>query len=122
MKILAAIKNVFALVAIVLLNSIGTAGHASAMSTMSHEMSGMNHSSSDASSCATLCRTAVLNKEDTNINREDDEDDDKLATVLYAQSQTLLTDYKSVTQRLYADTVKPPPKVPIYIRYAVFRV
>lgn len=121
MKLLATIKNVLVLVAIVLLNSIGTAGHASAMGNMSHEMSGMNHGSSDTTSCATLCRTAVLNKEDTNINREDD-DEDEPATTFYTQPQLVLSDYKTITQRLYADTVKPPPKVPIYIRNAVFRV
>lgn len=77
MNYLAAIKNSLVLVGIVLINSIGFAGHTSAMSTMSHEMTGMNHQSSDATSCASLCRMAVLNSETTNPKQlEDDQDDD----------------------------------------------
>jgi hypothetical protein len=50
-----------------------------------------------------------------------DEDDDKLGTAIYLQSQPLQTDGKSVKQRLYAAEIKPPPKIPIYILYGVFR-
>lgn len=121
MKLLAAIRQTLVLVAVVLLNSISFAGHTSAMSTMSHEMSGMSHSSSDASSCATLCRTAVINKEDDLINNDESEDDTDPAAPFYIQSQLLRVDEKSVSQRLYAAEVKPPPKIPIYILYGVFR-
>jgi len=120
-KLLAAIRQTLVLVAVVLLNSISFAGHTSAMSTMSHEMSGMSHSSSDASSCATLCRTAVINKEDDLINNDESEDDTDPAAPFYIQSQLLRVDEKSVSQRLYAAEVKPPPKIPIYILYGVFR-
>ncbi len=103
-----------------MLNSVS---HASAMSAMpSHEMSGMNHGSSDATSCATLCRTAVINKEDNVINNDESEDDTEPAIAFYAQNQTLQTDEKSAAQRLYAAEIKPPPKIPIYILYGVFRV
>ncbi len=88
---------------------------------MSHEMNGMSHSSSDATSCATLCRTAVINKEDNVINDDESEDDTEPAIPFYAQDQLLLTDEKSVSQRLYAAEIKPPPKIPIYILYGVFR-
>ena len=121
MKLLAAIKHTLVLTAVVLLNSISFAGHTSAMSTMSHEMSGMNHSSSDATSCATLCRTAVVSKEENVINDDESEDDTEPATPFYAQNQPLRLDEKSVSQRLYAAEIKPPPKIPIYILYGVFR-
>lgn len=121
MKLLAAIKHTLVLFAVVLLNSVSFAGHTSAMSTMSHEMSGMNHSSSDASSCATLCRTAVINKEDNLINDDESDDDTEPAIPFYIQNQPLRVDEKSVSQRLYAAEVKPPPKIPIYILYGVFR-
>lgn len=121
MKFLAAIKNVLVLLAVVLLNSISFAGHTSAMGTMSHEMGGMKHTSSEATSCATLCRTAVVSKEDAAIRNDENEDDDEPTLPLYAQSQPLRLDEKSVSQRLYAAEIKPPPKIPIYILYGVFR-
>lgn len=121
MKLLTAIKHTHVLIAVVLLNSISFAAHTSAMSTMSHKMSGMNHSSSDATSCATLCRTAVVSKEENIINDDESEDDTEPATQFYIQNQPLRLDEKSVSQRLYADEVKPPPKIPIYILYGVFR-
>ena len=122
MKLAAAIKNALVLLAVVLLNSISFAGHTSAMSSMSHEMRGMNHGSSDATSCATLCRTAVINKEDNVINDDESEDDTEPAIAFYGQSQTLSTDEKSLSQHLYATEIKLPPKIPIYILYGVYRV
>ena len=122
MKLVSAIKNTLVLLAVVLHSSISLAGHASAISTTSHEMSDMNHSSSDATSCATICRTVVINREENIINDDENEDDTEPAMASYIQSQTLLTDKKSVSQRLYASEIKPPPKIPIYILYGVFRV
>ena len=121
MKFLAAIKHTLVLLAVVLLNSISFAGHTSAMSTMSHEMSGMSYGSSDATSCATLCRTAVINKEDNLINNDESDDDTEPVIAFYSQNLVLGTDEKSVSQRLYAAAIKPPPKIPIYILYGVFR-
>lgn len=121
MKLLAAIKRTLVLMAVVLLNSISFAGHTSAMSTMSHEMSGMKHTSSDATSCATLCRTAVVNNQENPIRSDENEDDDEPALPFYAQNQQLHLDRKSISQRLYAAEIKPPPKIPIYILYGVFR-
>ena len=121
MKLLAAIKNIFVLLAVVLLNSLTFVGHSAAMSTMSHEMGGMKHTSSESTSCATLCRTAVVNKEENAIRNDESEDEDEPAFPFYVQNQQLLTDGKSVTQRLYAAEIKPPPKIPIYILYGVFR-
>lgn len=120
MKFLATFKNTLVLLAVVLLNSLTFVGHSAAMSTMSHDMSGMNHGSSDATSCATLCRTAVVNKEENIINNDESEDDERAAS-FYTQSQPLRLDGKSVQQRLYAAEIKPPPKIPIYILYGVFR-
>ncbi len=121
MKLVAAIKHTLVLLVVLLLNSVSFAGHSAAMSSMSHEMSGMNHSSSDATSCATLCRTAVINKEDNIINNDERENDTEPAVPFYVQNQPLKLDEKSVSQRLYAAETKPPPKIPIYILYGVFR-
>lgn len=122
MKYLAAMKNSLVLVAIVLVNSLGFAGHSSAMSNMSHEMTGMNHQSGDAASCASLCRTAVLNSESTSSKQlEDDEDDDDTALPVPQQGQAWELSGSLVKQRLYASEVKPPPKVPFYILFQVIR-
>lgn len=121
MRLLAAIKNVLVLLAVVLLNSLTFVGHSAAMSTMSHDMGGMKHTSSDATSCATLCRTAVVNKEENAIRNDENEDDDEPALPFYVQDQQLHLDSKSISQRLYAAEIKPPPKIPIYILYGVFR-
>lgn len=122
MKFLTAIKSTFVLLAVVLLNSLTFVGHSAAMSTMSHEMTGMNHQSSDATSCASLCRTAVLNSETTNPKQlEDDQDDDDTALPLPQQGQVWELSSSLVKQRLYASEVKPPPKVSFYILFQVFR-
>lgn len=121
MKLLTAVKNALVLLAVVLLNSLTFVGHSAALSTTSHEMGGMQHTSSDATSCATLCRTAVVNKEDAAISNDENEDDDEPALPFYAQNQQAYQDGKSISQRLYAAEIKPPPKIPIYILYGVFR-
>ena len=121
MKLVAAIKNTLVLLAVVLLNSLAFVGHTAAMSTMSHEMNGMSHGSSDATSCATLCRTAVISKEEYVINNESEDDNDEPALPFYVSDQPLHSDEKSVSQRLYAAEIKPPPKIPMYILYGVFR-
>jgi hypothetical protein len=120
-KLMTAPKNALVLLAVLLLNSFSFAGHASAMSTVSHEMSGMNHSSSDTSSCSTLCRAAIINREKGVTNGEENEDDDKFVLPFYVQGSGWLSDSKTLKQKLYADSIKPPPKIPIYILYGVFR-
>ncbi len=123
MRYLTAIKNSLVLLAIPLINSVGFAGYTSAMSTMSHEMGGMNHSSKDATSCATLCRTAVVDRDANNPIRSDKEDDDdEPVAPFYTLNQVGHINEKLVKQRLYANAIKPPPKVPIYILNAIFRV
>lgn len=121
MKLVASIKNLLILLAVLLLNSISFAGHASATTTLSHEMGGMNHKVSDNTSCATQCRTAVVNRDENSIKESENEDDDKPTMPFYVYNQQFCTDSKSNSQQLYAAGVKPPPKIPIYILYGVFR-
>lgn len=117
-----ALKNALVLLAVLLLNSFSFAGHASAMSTVSHEMSGMNHSSSDTSSCSTLCQQRSSRPKKKGVtNGEENEDDDKFVLPFYVQGSGWLSDSKTLKQKLYADSIKPPPKIPIYILYGVFR-
>lgn len=123
MKFLITIKSCLLLLVIVLISSVGLAGHTSAMSTMPHGMGSMNHSSSDSTSCATLCRTAVINTYTNNVVRSDEEnDDDESTSPFYVANQVGQINEKLVKQRHFADAIKPPPKIPVYILYGVFRV
>ena len=121
MKLMAAIKHTLVLLAVVLLNSISFAGHTSAMSTMSHEMGGMSHNSSDTRSCSTLCRTAIVNREENAVRNDENEDDDEPGLPFYVLDNNRVSDSKTLKQELYSDALKPPPKIPVYILYGVFR-
>lgn len=121
MKYLAIIRNVLILAAIVLLNPVAIAGHASASSTMPHDMGGMSHNSSDTSSCSTLCRTAIVNREENAVRNDENEDDDEPGLPFYVLDNNRVSDSKTLKQELYSDALKPPPKIPVYILYGVFR-
>jgi hypothetical protein len=60
-KLFTSIITVFT---ILLLNTFGSALHASAMPMTAHDMGSMNHETNSSASCATLCRTAVINKDE----------------------------------------------------------
>ncbi|RTK94818.1 hypothetical protein EKI60_02865 [Candidatus Saccharibacteria bacterium] len=123
MKLITAIKNTFALLAVIMLTSISFSGHTLAMTSMSDEMNGMQHESSDVVNCATLCRTAIVDKKEYLVDSDkDNEDDTKPIIPFHLHGQSLQTDNKTISQQLYRAEVKPPPKIPIYILYSVFRV
>ena len=108
-KLFTSIITVFT---ILLLNTFGSALHASAMPMTAHELGSMNHETSSSASCATLCRTAVINKDEF-LNLELDEENDEPTIPFYAQGVVFKFSEIHVNQRIYADSVKPPPKVPI---------
>lgn len=113
--------NIAAVLTVLLLNTFGLALHASAMPMTSHEMGGMDHGASSSTNCATLCRTAVFNKEEaTNPSYEENDADPFIP--YYVQFQNSRFSDVDTKSKLYSVNVKPPPKVPIYILYAVFRV
>lgn len=121
MKYLRLFKDTGLLLAILIFSSLSLGGHVSAMPAMGHEESAaMNHQSSDSSSCATQCRKVVVNKEDE-IRSPFDEEDDAPNPQYYLVHNDLQFSGTLAKQKLYADSVKPPPKVPIYILYGVFR-
>ena len=125
MKYLAVIKNNILLVFVLLINSLGLAGPASAIATTSHEMGNMDHRPYNTSSCAGQCSVVALNKNTEKIQTEDEEkqaDKDKPATPFYSTVSNWNFTHKLSQQKQYAEVVQPPPKLPVYIRYAVFRV
>ena len=106
---------------VLLLNMFGLALHVSAMPMASHEMGSMNHETSSSATCVTLCRTIVFNKDEM-VNLELDEENDEPTLPFYARKEVWKFSKIHVNQKLYADSAKPPPKVPIYILYSIFRV
>lgn len=116
-------QKVAVLLTLVLISGFGLVNHVAAMPSTMPQMNGsMEHSQSAKSSpgCITLCTNVVFNKDDLQ-NPILDEDDEPIVP-FYVQSQDQLFSDTLVKQKLYADTVKPPPKIPIYILYDVFRV
>lgn len=120
MKYLRVAKNAALLLAVLLLNSLSLASHASAMSVMPHGMSS-HEDHLNSSTCATLCRTAVPTEKTVVDEQRDKEDDDELVAPFYTQNNSLSSDGLTERQKLYAAKVKPPPKIPIYVLYGVFR-
>ena len=116
-KLLTSVTTIFTAL---LLNMFGLSLHVSATSMASHEMHSMNETSSSVT-CATLCRTAVFNKDEM-VNLELDEENDEPTLPFYARKEVWKFSKIHVNQKLYADSAKPPPKVPIYILYSIFRV
>lgn len=116
------LKNMLVLLAVLLLNSVGFAGHTSAMSTMTHEMIGTSHKTDTSASCATLCRTAVVERETVVIRNNENNDEKEPITPFYLQNQSHYFSQVLAGQKQYADSVKPPPKIPIHIQLQVFRI
>lgn len=123
MKYLIVLKNAALILAVIILNSVAFSAHTSAMPVMSHEMSDstVHHNSNDSASCVTQCRTVVFNK-DEYIDSDYDEDNNEPVVPFYVLSEDWQFSNNLVSQKLYAESVKPPPKIPIYILYSVFRV
>ncbi len=115
------LTNIAAVLTLLLLNTFGLSLRASAMPMGPHEMSGMNHKTSNSATCATLCYTAVIKKDEV-VNLESDEEDDEPSVPFYTHIKVCDFSETHVSQKLYAYSVKPPPKVPIHILYSVFRV
>lgn len=115
-------KSLTILVTILLFNIITFVAHASTATAMSYDMAGMHHSSDNSALCATQCRTAVLSNEEVNSNDRDDEEDEP-ALPFYAllENQPSHLHYHA-NAKIYLNSVKPPPKVPIYKLFGVFRI
>lgn len=121
MKFSLRVMYAISIVAIIFFNSVS---HMSAApSAPSHQMSGVAHDSDNSAMCISLCRTALVGKENVDTVRSEDDEDESLPThFLERPSHLRVFSEKELRLRLYADTQKPPPRVPVYIIHAVFRV
>mgnify|MGYP000959761252 FL=1 len=122
MKYLAAIRNVLVLAAIVLLNPIAIAGHASANSTMHNAHSGSNRSTGSKSpACISLCATATLKDEEETKSVIEERDDEPQPP--YYQLYRNLDSDRFIPKKLASSYVqkhlvfRPPDLVKLYSNY-----
>lgn len=94
---------ILAFASVLILNSFGLVGHSLAMSMPTHEMNGMNHSTNSSMNCATLCRTAVLSKEEL-FSHVIKDDTDTPQTPYYIQLQAQQSHHVDIKGKLYAPT------------------
>lgn len=96
--------------------------HSSAMSmSSSHSMSGMKHAKTSVS-CISLCASATSYKLN-DLEIIDNEDEDEPSKPFYTACQQPLLSLASQHTALAREAVKfePPPGLPAYIQFAVFR-
>jgi len=121
------LRAAFSSLLLVIVSSFGLVTHVSAMPASMHQMehgssSHSQHSHSASSvRCVTLCTSAVVQKEDEYDNEELSEDDDEPAVPYYLEFSGNHFDELSTRHATTTTTVKPPPKVPIYLQHAVLR-
>ena len=120
------LRNILSLFTLLTISSFGITSHASALPASihkaGHDTAHTKHTSSSNARCATLCTSAVLVKKDDYVSSEDNLDDEKPIVPFYVQQQASIYDAMSLKLSPDVLAVKPPPKVPIYILYSVFRV
>lgn len=102
-----------------ILNGFGFVGHAAAMPI--HDMHEMGHDQANTSTCATLCRTAVIETNVSSKNDEQDQNDDEPIIPYYLQLQSRYIAGAEQLTKTCQSTIKPPPKVPIHILHCVSR-
>lgn len=117
------LRNLVVSLLLLLVGSFGVTNHAVAVPSSMHETAGMDHGGSQSSSarCATLCTSAVFSKEES-IKPIYEEQDDEPGLPFYLLSQDAYLYSKHNRSYSNAFAMRPPPKVPIYILFGVFRV
>lgn len=113
------VRSFVAVLAVLVLNGFGFVGHTAAMPM--HGMEGMNHDQTNATSCATLCRTAVVDSKEQHAKNTQKENDDEPFFPFYLQLQNQSIDESLSLTKTCQSSIKPPPKVPIYILHCVSR-
>lgn len=120
------LQHFFSLLILVTISGFGLMNHVSAMPAsmhqMNHDSTHAQHSqSSNAARCVTLCTSAVVTREDELKDVTENEDNDEPVVPFYVLYRSSIYDNESISVALTVASVKPPPKVPIYILYSVFR-
>lgn len=121
------LQHVLSFAILFVVSGFGLMNHAVAMPASMHQMnqdgSHARHSqSSNTGRCVTLCTSAVVAREDELKDVTENEDNDKSVVPFYLHSRSSIYNDESIKVALAVASVKPPPKVPIYILYGIFRV
>lgn len=103
------------------LGVLSTAGHPTSMQNSMHQTPSTHHETSSSANCATLCRTAVVNKPEDSTDIEESIDDQDNTAFYVAQQNRVRSDYLSSEGRRYIANFHPPPKLGAYILYSVYR-
>lgn len=114
--------SALSLLLIAVMNLFVMGAHSSAMSaSSSHSMAGMKHTKTSVT-CITLCTSATSQKL-TDLEIFDNEDDDEPSKASYLINQDSLQSLAAFHSSIAREAVKfePPPGLPGYIRFAVFR-
>lgn len=106
------IRSFVAVLTVLVLNGFGFVGHTVVVAT-DDGMDGMNHEQSNSATCATLCRTAVIDTDEQSKRVTEEENDDEPFIPQYVQLQDLHLDTATNLTKTCQSTIKPPPKVPI---------
>jgi hypothetical protein len=114
------ISNLAAIFTVLILNSFGLVSHASAMPMASHEMGGMDHGKSTSTNCVTLCTSAVVSKKENETTINEELDEDELYTPFYLQYSSPYPS-SDLSGNYYGLSIKPPPKVPLYLLNGISR-
>lgn len=122
MKLLATIRSTLTIVAILMFSSIAFAGHASAMSTTSHEKcNGSHHNTNQSPSCIALCTTATLKDEkEIKLTYEENDNDPAPPKSLpfYALNSSNFTPKKLASSYIHNQLIlRPPDLVKLYSNY-----
>jgi len=119
------IQHMFSLFVLMTVSGFGLMTHSSAMPAsmhMEHSSSQGQHTQSSSSSrCVTLCTTAVTVREEKQ-NKDVQAENDEPTLPYYLVTKKLVFDDSTLTSIPASQTIKPPPKVPIYILNSVFRI
>lgn len=118
-----ALQKIASLSLTALLVALSFGIHASATPRVSgHAMEGVNHNAS-SSSCAIICTSATLHKEEL-TDENDEEKDDKDNEPFYAHlqlSSIVLLEKEHETQTKTVLKHEPPPGLPAYVELGVYR-
>ena len=112
-------KYIVASIAVLLLSTVGFAGHAFAANTSAHDMGDMSHGSSDAVSCMVQCQIGVITKEDDVFDEKKKKDDEPTPPQFPKSQQAIIEEKLATPQRYALETA--PPEPPGYILYGIFR-
>ena len=108
-------------IALFLIAGFGLIVHSIALPMSSHAMNGMTHSTGSSLNCATLCAANAFYKDESVLTIGEVEDDEPTIPYYTALHSTFISTFEA-DSALYSAIVKPPPKVPIYIKNQVFQI